>query len=188
MVNVIKFNLQYLSLIHCFYFVLFYKLGFKYKTITIMLSKWSGYYGIILRQSFYKITLNKCGKNLKVFHGSYICYESVEIGDNCTIEEDSVISNCIIGDNVIIAAKVSLMSGKNHHDIDQLDKTFYETQSNTLDKIILGNNIWVGTHSIIMNNVANGIVIGAGSVVNKIIDEDNIIVAGVPAKKIRKRG
>ncbi|OED56339.1 chemotaxis protein CheW [Aliivibrio fischeri] len=188
MVNYIKFFLKYLSLIHCCFYVLLTKLGFKYKTVTILLSKWVGYYGIVLRQNFYTITLKKCGYNLKVFHGSYICYKSVEVGNNCTIEENCVISNCIIGNDVIIAANVSLMSGKNHHDTEQLDKTFYETQSNNLEQIVLGDNIWIGTRTTIMSDVAGGTVVGAGSVVNKVIDEKNTIFAGVPAKKIRKRG
>lgn len=188
MVRLIKIINELISLLHIqFYFVLFY-CGFKYKTITIMLSKWGGYYGIKLRSHFYRKTLDRCGNNLKVFHGAYICYSTVSIGNNCTIEEDCVISNCSIGDDVIIAAKVSIMSGKNHHDVDMLDKTFYETQSKTLDRVHLKNNIWIGTNAIVMANIASGSVVGAGSVVNKDIVDENGIVAGVPAKLIRFRG
>jgi len=36
--------------------------------------------------------------------------------------------------------------------------------------------------------VANGVAIGANSVVNKSIDEPNVTVAGVPAKKVSNSG
>ncbi|CAH7394834.1 WenJ [Vibrio chagasii] len=188
MVGIIKLLARFIAFIHCYFYVVLVIIGVKYKTVSILTSRWSGYYGIVLRQAFYKKTLNKCGGNLKVFFGSYICYRSVVIGDNCTIEEFCVISNCSIGNDVIIAANVSLMSGKNHHDVDLLDKTFYETQSEVIERIKIGNNIWIGTHSVIMANIADGTVIGAGSVLNKNIDEENMIFAGVPAKFIRARG
>lgn len=36
--------------------------------------------------------------------------------------------------------------------------------------------------------VPNYVAIGAGAVVNKSIEEENIVVAGVPAKKISENG
>jgi len=36
--------------------------------------------------------------------------------------------------------------------------------------------------------IANGVAIGANSVVNKSIHEQNITVAGVPAKKVSNKG
>ncbi|HHC6637916.1 TPA: DapH/DapD/GlmU-related protein [Vibrio parahaemolyticus] len=188
MVKLIKNIITFISSVHCYYYLFLDLLGIKYKTISILISKWTGYYGISLRQNFYSRTLSNCGDNLKVFHGAYICYKSVSIGDNCTIEEDCVISNCEIGKDVIIAANVSVMSGKNHHDVDQLDKTFYETQSKQLDKVIIGNNIWIGTRAVIMAHISSGSVVGAGSVVNKNFSDENVIIAGVPAKLIRVRG
>ena len=63
------------------------------------------------------------------------------------------------------------------------DKEFDEYQ-----EIIVGNDVWIGTRSIILDGVkiGNGAVIAAGSVVTKDV-EPYMIVAGVPAKPIRKR-
>jgi len=151
-----------------------------------MTSKWAGYFGILIRQYYYKMTLNQCGQDLKIFYGAYIVYPEVEIGDRCTIEEYSIISMCTIGNDVIIAARCSLMSGAHHHDLDDLEHTFYDSKSN-FKRIILGDNLWVGTHSVIMADISSHTAIGAGAVVTKKFSPYSVI-GGVPAKLIRKRG
>jgi acetyltransferase-like isoleucine patch superfamily enzyme len=53
--------------------------------------------------------------------------------------------------------------------------------------IIIGNNVWIGSNSTILPGVVIGdnSIIGAGSVVTKNVPS-NVIVAGVPAKVIKK--
>ena len=55
---------------------------------------------------------------------------------------------------------------------------------------VLGNNIVIGVGTVILGNItiADGIAIGANSVVNKSFIEKNIAIAGVPAKKISNNG
>lgn len=54
----------------------------------------------------------------------------------------------------------------------------------------LGDNIVVGIGSVVLGGItiANNVAIGANAVVNKSIEEENIAVAGVPAKKISDNG
>ncbi len=158
----------------------------SFKTASILFSLLPGVFGNSLRKIFYKLTLKRVGKDFEIWWGSYIVYPTVSIGDRVTIEENCVISRCTIGDDVIIAANVSTMSGKNHHYVDDLTKTFYES-GGEVKSISLGNNLWIGTHAVIMEDVASGSVIGAGSIVTKTF-EKNSIIGGVPAKLIRKRG
>ena len=56
------------------------------------------------------------------------------------------------------------------------------------DKIVIGNDVWIGNGAKILKgvHVGDGAVIGAGAVVTKNV-EPYSIVAGVPAKEIRKR-
>jgi cellulose synthase/poly-beta-1,6-N-acetylglucosamine synthase-like glycosyltransferase len=54
-------------------------------------------------------------------------------------------------------------------------------------KIKLGNNLWIGTHAVILDDVSPGTVVGAGAVVTKMFPPDSII-SGVPARLIRARG
>lgn len=55
---------------------------------------------------------------------------------------------------------------------------------------IIGNNVYIGPGVKMFGNIeiANGIAIGAGSVVTKSFNEKNITIAGVPAKKINCKG
>lgn len=54
--------------------------------------------------------------------------------------------------------------------------------------IIIGSNSWIGTNSIILPGVKlqEHTVVAAGSIVTKSFDEKNILIGGVPAKKIKK--
>lgn len=54
-------------------------------------------------------------------------------------------------------------------------------------EIDIGENCWIGMNCMILPGVklANHIIVGAGSVVTKSFDEENIIIAGNPAKKIK---
>jgi acetyltransferase-like isoleucine patch superfamily enzyme len=56
------------------------------------------------------------------------------------------------------------------------------------ERIVIGNDVWIGSNCIIMDGVkiGNGAVIGAGAVVTKDVD-DFAIMGGVPAKVIRYR-
>ena len=53
-----------------------------------------------------------------------------------------------------------------------------------------GNHIYFGTGCKIMKNVeiADDVIIGANAVVTKSVFEQNIVVAGIPAKKINNNG
>ena len=54
----------------------------------------------------------------------------------------------------------------------------------------IGNNVYIGPGAKIYGNIriASGIMIGANAVVNKSFDEENICIAGVPARKISDLG
>ncbi|WP_079709937.1 serine O-acetyltransferase [Paraliobacillus ryukyuensis] len=54
----------------------------------------------------------------------------------------------------------------------------------------IGDNVYmsIGTKIIGNINIADGVVIGANSVVTRSVDEENITVAGAPAKKISSNG
>lgn len=64
------------------------------------------------------------------------------------------------------------------------EKNFYKE----LDRIKIGNDVWIGANVTILDgvNIGNGAIIAAGAVVNKDVD-DYAIVGGVPAKLIRYR-
>ncbi len=85
-----------------------------------------------------------------------------------------------IGKNVWIGPKVSIIS-MNH------DVTNYHHFIND-PAITIGDNCWLGAHCLILPGVrlGNHIVVAAGTVVTKSFEEDNLLLAGVPARIIKK--
>jgi len=109
----------------------------------------------------------------------------VRITLNCIIwaGEKSMIK---LGDNVLIGPGAQLHATNHGHKVENGPMTY---QKRIEKDIVLGNNVWVGGNSIITAGVelADGIIVAAGSTVTKSFDEQNIIIGGVPAKKIAKR-
>lgn len=86
----------------------------------------------------------------------------------------------ILGANNYIGPRVSIIS-MNHN---KSDYKIYEKAK----PIIIGENCWIATGSIILAEVelGNHVIVAAGSVVTKSFKEDNILIGGNPAKIIKK--
>ncbi len=55
---------------------------------------------------------------------------------------------------------------------------------------VIGDNVVIGYGAVILGNtrIAKGVAVGANAVVNKSIDQENVTIAGVPAKIISDKG
>lgn len=108
-------------------------------------------------------------------------FNKVKIGKNVVINSDCLMmaaGGITIEDEVMIAANAQLIS--NNHDLDN-------RWIITCKPIHIGRRVWIGAGATILPGVTIGenAVVGAGSVVTKDV-EANTIVAGNPAKVIRK--
>jgi len=102
------------------------------------------------------------GSNSKIQSHAFIC-ELVTIGENCFVSHGAMFINYLF--------KSGRLSGG--------DKSLW-------NKTTIGNNVIIGTNATILPvKIADNVVIGAGSVVTKDINEPGVY-AGNPAKKIRK--
>ena len=88
-----------------------------------------------------------------------------------------------IGDECMFAREIMVRNNDGHVILDRKTGELL----NAPEDIFIGNNVWVGMRSIILKGavIPNGSVVGAMSMVNKAFDEENILIAGVPAKKLR---
>lgn len=95
-------------------------------------------------------------------------------------------SKIIIGDNALVGPGVQFHATNHGHQLGKGPMTYQERVEKD---IVLGNDVWIGGGSVITAGVtlADGIIVAAGSTVTKSFEEKNIIIGGVPAKKIANR-
>lgn len=126
--------------------------------------------------------------NTRFQNNVYLSGQSkVSIGEDCQINENVFIQGAIIGDNVMIAPNVSILS--NVKDISRLDIPMNKQGWLEKDKLpVIKNDVWIGRSAILMPGVVveDGTIIAAGAVVTKSFPAYSVL-AGVPARVINNR-
>lgn len=132
----------------------------------------------------------KYGKNLCFPRAFLKDVNKLKIGNNVSFGENCSLycgSGVVIGNDVLIASYVSIISAD--HEFSDSMKTI-ESQGERIEKkpIVIGDDVWIGTKSIILKRVriGKGAIVGAGAVVTKDVPE-YAVVAGNPAKIIKFR-
>lgn len=141
--------------------------------------------GVIVRYEFYRFALASCGHNLLVEFGAVFVYRDVRVGSNVLIGRFTIVHHCDIGDYALIGERCTFLSGSRQHRYARTDVPM-ALQGGEKRRIRIGNDVWVGSHSIVMDDVANGAIVAAGSVVNKPVATLSI-VGGAPARPIGSR-
>ena len=139
-----------------------------------------------MKRSLLKRLNIEVGDNTNIIGPIFIGYcSNVKIGKNNHIGKNFVINgngNLIIGDNCDIAPDVIIGTGTH-----QIGDTNRRGGKGKNCSIKIGNGCWIGTRVTIIGDteIGNGVVIGACALVNKNIN-DNLLVGGVPIKKIKE--
>ncbi len=131
------------------------------------------------------------GSNFNWFGSfSFVNPSGIEIGDNVNINDGVVVnatkSKVLIGNNVTISSNVQIIAAS--YDPVKFLNSGSNAKDHVYSEIIIGDNVWICAGAIILPGVkiADHVVIGAGSVVTKSIKEPWCIVAGNPAKLLRR--
>ncbi|MFH2060874.1 MAG: acyltransferase [Pseudomonadota bacterium] len=140
-----------------------------------------GRFGSYMRVAYYRYTTSIETWEFFVGFGSILTHRNIEIGQYSSIGMYCILGSVKIGDNVLLANRVSIPSGRHQH-FDDIKKNI--SQKTSYNMIKVGNNCWIGESSVIMNNIGTSCIIGAGSVVVKPV-ESNTVAAGNPAKKLK---
>lgn len=117
----------------------------------------------------------RCNKNQEIF-----------VGETCTVNRGTVIiGNVLIGNNCLIAPNC-ILAGSNHIFAD--DSIPINKQGVKSKGIVIGENVWIGASSVILDGITIGAgsVIGAGSIVTKDIPK-SVIAVGNPCRVIKIR-
>lgn len=131
---------------------------------------------------------HKVGVNINVEHNArFHSGALIEIGNNSGIGVNcKVPSNVTIGNNVMMGPDVVILS--RNHEFTDINSPMIKQGYSELKRVIIENNVWIGTRVIIMPGitVGSGSIVGAGAVVTKDVPS-NAIVGGNPAKVIKLR-
>lgn len=119
--------------------------------------------------------------NIKIGYATTLGYNNLLVG-NITIGK-----YCQLGADVALHASNHPMN----HMTTYINQNLFNGELKTLkqeNKITIGNDVWIGHGVIVVGNVTigNGAILAAGSVVTKDV-KPYTIIAGVPAKEIKKR-
>lgn len=129
-----------------------------------------------------------CGRNVRInSKANFGTGRYIVIGENSSLGRDCWIGNDTkIGDDVMMAPQVIILSNSHNH--DRVDIPMRNQGAAEPRSVVIGNDVWIGTRSIILPGICVGShsIIGAGSVVTKDVP-DWAVVAGNPARIIRYR-
>ena len=137
----------------------------------------------------------KCmGTDLKIFGvPDFIHPSGISIGDHVNINDGVILnatdSEIFIGNSVTISSNAMILAAS--YDVDKFLSGEAGSKKHKYGKIIIGDNVWICAGAIILPNVSIRdhvvvVVVAAGSVVVKDITETWCVVAGNPAKVVKR--
>ena len=128
------------------------------------------------------------GRKINIEKGAYFGDGAqIEIGDNSGIGINCRVSGpVIIGDNVMMGPDVVILTKR--HKFDRVDIPMLEQGFDSPGQVTIGDDVWIGTRSIILPGVSigKGVIIGAGAIVTKDVPE-YAVACGNPARVVKYR-
>ena len=111
------------------------------------------------------------------------------VGESTTFEDTHIAatepnSKIIIGKDCMFANGIDLRTGDSHSIIDAITKK----RINYAQNIEIGNHVWIAAHASVLKGVSisDNSVVATRSVVTKSFSEKNILIGGIPAKKLKE--
>lgn len=170
---------MYRKLALAIYYALFYNLPHsRFLSFTSGMRVW--YISKILK-------LMPFDKNSKIEYNVYLSNGiGITIGNNCRINENVFIQQATIGNNVLIAPNVAILSVSHNH--ENLDIPIVEQGDTMPNPPVIKDGVWLGRNVVILPGIiiGEGAIVGAGAVVTKNVEPFSV-VGGVPAKFIKSR-
>lgn len=158
-------------------------------SFTFLLFKMVGYIPFhFIRNVFYRYVFwMTIGKKVVIYYGLEARSPwNIKIGNGSLIGDKAILDaryGIEVGENVNISTGVWMWTLQ--HDVNS--PTF--TSKGTGEKITIGNRAWISSRSTLLPgcDVIEGVVVAAGAVVTRRIEEPFTIWGGIPAKKIGER-
>jgi len=140
--------------------------------------------GAFLRRAFYSLTLKKCSLHCHIGFGTLFSHRATTVEDHVYIGSYSIIGSAYLGKHCLIGSRVSILSGKALHVLGE-DGMWTPYSHERLSQVSLAKNVWIGEGAIIAADIAEGTMVGAGSVVTSNV-RSHVIVTGNPSRFVKK--
>jgi virginiamycin A acetyltransferase len=152
---------------------------------TQLLSMFPGLLGRYVRVAFLRCTLAECDPSAAVEFGTIFSQAGTRLGPNVYIGPGCHIGLASIEADALIGAGVHIPSGPSTHGIEDLVRPIREQPGRAV-RVRVGSGSWIGSAAVVLADVGEHTVVGAGSVVVKPLPAF-AIAAGVPARVTRDR-
>ena len=153
---------------------------------TQLLALAPGIVGQYLRRAFLCRVLARCARSATIEFGTVFSQAGARIDEDAYVGPRCHLGLVHLERDVLIAAGVHIPSGPDTHGIDDLS-TPIRLQQGQPRIVRIGAGAWIGSGAVIMADVGQGTVVGAGSIVTRALP-DRVIAAGAPARVLRHRG
>lgn len=154
-----------------------------FSTLGQALSLIPGRLGTCSRRAFYVMTLDACAWDVGVGFGSWFSKRRVQIGMRVSFGAHCLIGSCSIGEGTLFGSNIDVLSGRYQHSPDG-SHTSRAEQVGSYSQLMIGRNVWIGSRTVVMADVGDNSVVGAGSVVVQSLP-DNVVAVGNPARLVR---
>ena len=139
----------------------------------------------LIRYFLAKRFISFCGSNVNFEKGAII-WDGLRIGNNSGVGINSeIIGEVFIGNDVLMGPEVVVYTQNHMHEFNGIP--FNRQGVEQIQPVKIGNNVWIGRRAMFMpgSQVGNNVIVAAGAVVTQKFG-GNIIIAGVPAKVIKR--
>ena len=122
-----------------------------------------------------------CGNNNSIIFGNDVIV-------NASVRQPTVM-NALGGTSITIGDRALFSNNIEIHTTDY--HKIYDEHGNIVNyprDIVIGEHVWIGLGVKILKgvNIADGCIVGAGSVLAGNYDDENVVLAGTPARIVRK--
>ena len=179
------------------------------RIVTFFITYFPGTSGVLLRRKLFKISLNRLGTKLFTDIGVTLnCPKNINIGNNANFMRGCSLNFCEgeinIGENISVNRNVDINSSNKgfiqigndvligNNVVIRSSDHIYKKKSKKINmsgheggRIIIGNNVWIGANCVILKNVTikDGAVIGAGTVIKKDVDSNELSISSSQVNK-----
>lgn len=142
--------------------------------------------GRFIRRAYYRMTLERCGKNCDIAFLAWFSHRTARLGGNVYIGPQAIVGTATIEDGTLIGSRASILSGSRQHEHDS-DGGLRPFDPDLAERVRVGPYAWIGEGALIMANVGARSIVAAGTVVSSPVP-DGVVVAGNPCRFVRNVG